>query len=55
VPNGYRSGIMAGHAYGIIDVFEIPDQEMRNIRKTHRILRVRNPYGHGEWTGKWSS
>lgn len=55
VPYGTNSGIIAGHAYGLMDVFEIPDPEMKNQRKTHRILRVRNPWGNTEWAGKWSS
>lgn len=43
------SGIMTGHAYGIIDVFEVEDQNMQNKRKTHRLLRLQNPWGHTEW------
>jgi hypothetical protein len=52
--DGERTGIFMGHAYGIMDVFEIPDPEMINPRKTHRLIRVRNPHGKGEWRGKWS-
>lgn len=47
--DGFMTGIMTGHAYGIIDIFEIKS----NIR-THRLLRVRNPWGEMEWKGKWS-
>lgn len=39
---------MTGHAYGIIDIFEI-----KGPRKVHRLLRVRNPWGEMEWKGKW--
>ena len=52
--DGVDTGIMSGHAYSLNDVFELPDKEMENPRKTHRILRVRNPWGRGEWLGKWS-
>ena len=45
VPYGKKCGIIAGHAYGLMDVLEIADLEMVNARKTHRILRVRNPWG----------
>jgi hypothetical protein len=45
---------MTGHAYGLIDAFELKDPNMVNPRKTHRILRVRNPWGTMEWKGKWS-
>ena len=54
VIDGVNSGIMSGHAYGLNDVFELHDHLMENPRKTHRLLRVRNPWGRGEWTGKWS-
>lgn len=45
----YKTGIMSGHAYGILDVFEITS----HVRK-HRLLRIRNPWGEMEWNGKWS-
>lgn len=40
-----RDGIAEGHAYSIMDAKEI---------KGHRLLKVRNPWGRKEWTGKWS-
>ncbi|CDW83096.1 cysteine protease family c02 [Stylonychia lemnae] len=49
VIDGQKTGIMTGHAYGIIDVFEI-----QSSIKTHRLLRIRNPWGEMEWKGKWS-
>jgi hypothetical protein len=52
--DGCPSGIMTGHAYGIIDVFELPYPEQNKERKTHRIMRIRNPWGKTEWKGKWS-
>jgi len=52
--DGVDTGIMSGHAYSLNDNFELADEEMENPRKTHRLLRVRNPWGRGEWKGKWS-
>ena len=48
--DGVMTGIMTGHAYGVLDVFEIktPDR----IRP-HRLIRIRNPWGEMEWKGKW--
>lgn len=40
-----RDGIAEGHAYSIMDAKEI---------EGHRLLKVRNPWGRKEWTGKWS-
>lgn len=51
--DGQKSGIMTGHAYGLLDAFELNDPNMVNARKKHRILRIRNPWGSKEWTGKW--
>ena len=52
--DGVDTGIMSGHAYSLNDVFELQDEEMDNPRKSHRLLRIRNPWGRGEWKGKWS-
>ena len=52
--DGVDTGILSGHAYSLNDVFEIEDENMDKERKSHRLLRVRNPWGRGEWMGKWS-
>ena len=46
-------GILAGHAYYILDVFEISKPRGRK-RKKSKLLRIRNPWGRKEWKGKWS-
>ena len=51
--DGELTGIRSGHAYGLIDAFELHNPKARNPRKTHRIMRVRNPWGAIEWKGKW--
>jgi hypothetical protein len=38
-------GILQNHAYGIMDAQDV---------KGEHLLRVRNPWGQGEWTGRWS-
>lgn len=40
-----RDGISEGHAYSIMDAREI---------NGHRLLKLRNPWGRKEWTGRWS-
>jgi hypothetical protein len=50
---GHKIGIMAGHAYSILDAFEIPKPRSTKPRKTSRLLRIRNPWGNYEWNGKW--
>lgn len=52
--DGCDTGIISGHAYGIINIFELLDPNMENPRKTHRMLQIRNPWGKGEWSQKWS-
>ena len=51
--NNRHTGILAGHAYSILDVFEIPKPRGKK-RKKSRLLRIRNPWGRKEWNGKWS-
>ena len=54
VVDGFKTGIIGGHAYGIMDVLEL-DIENANIAKHKpRLIRVRNPWGQKEWNGKWS-
>ena len=53
VIQGHSVGIIAGHAYSILDVFEIPKPKSKKKRKQSRLLRLRNPWGHTEWNGKW--
>lgn len=45
---------MSGHAYSLIDVFELPDKTCKNYHKSHRLLLLRNPWGRKEWLLKWS-
>lgn len=52
--NGIDTGLMSGHAYGILDIFEIPDDSCKNYHKSHRLLKLMNPWGYGEWKLKWS-
>lgn len=52
--NGEESGIMTGHAYAITDIFELKDPSSKNSHKSHRLLKIRNPWGYGEWKLKWS-
>jgi hypothetical protein len=49
---GLDSGLKNGHAYGILKAFEIDDKN--NPGEKIRIVRVRNPWGYGEWTGAWN-
>ena len=48
-----HTGVMCGHAYSILDCFEIPKPRSKKPRKTSRLLRIRNPWGCKEWNGKW--
>ena len=54
ITDGFRTGVMTGHAYGILDIVEIANPEADNPRGTHRLIRIRNPWGRMEWKGKWS-
>lgn len=42
------AGILAGHAYGVLDL-----QEVEADGDKFRMVRCRNPWGMREWTGDW--
>eukprot|EP01083_Nonionella_stella_P031265 85588_1 len=42
-----KAGLMNDHSYTILDGKE-------SKRLNVRLLEIRNPWGHGEWTGDWS-
>jgi hypothetical protein len=42
---GARKGIQEKHAYSVMEAREIDGQ---------RLLKLRNPWGRTEWTGRWS-
>lgn len=42
-------GVIGGHAYSVISAHSV--QAHGNLVK---LLKLRNPWGRGEWTGDWS-
>ncbi|KDQ54808.1 hypothetical protein JAAARDRAFT_196208 [Jaapia argillacea MUCL 33604] len=44
-PEEQVNGIFTTHAYSIIQAMEV---------KGKRFVKIRNPWGHSEWTGRWS-
>lgn len=52
IVDGEQTGLLARHAYGIIDVIYVNNPRATNTKKRHRLLRVRNPWGQREWQGK---
>ena len=44
-----EDGIISGHAYSVISIHEFMHEG-----ELVRLLKLRNPWGHGEWTGDWS-
>ena len=47
--NENDDGVISGHAYSLISIHEI-----KKNGKPVRLLKLRNPWGTGEWTGDWS-
>jgi len=45
-----ETGLVPGHCYSILSVHEIKDAG----GKAHRLIKMKNPWGYGEWTGEWS-
>ena len=44
-----ENGVVAGHAYSLLEIIEF-DHQGEEVR----LLRLRNPWGQGEWEGDWS-
>jgi len=53
-----REGLVAGHAYSIIQAVEVRERGPGGLPKaggkTFRLMQLRNPWGSYEWKGKWS-
>ena len=47
--NRGEEGVISGHAYSLLSIHEIVYEG-----KDTKLLRLRNPWGTGEWQGKWS-
>jgi len=43
-------GIVQSHCYSLLDVHEVTDEDGGDVR----LMKLRNPWGHKEWTGDWS-
>jgi calpain-15 len=48
-----KIGLLNRHIYSILDVREFNDTA--NISSPFKLLKLRNPWGHKEWKGKWSN
>mmetsp|Transcript_15945 Transcript_15945/g.21081 ORF Transcript_15945/g.21081 Transcript_15945/m.21081 type:complete len:603 (-) Transcript_15945:330-2138(-) len=48
-------GILAGHAYGILEMVEVhQDATLTGDARDVKLVKCRNPWGMGEWKGLWS-
>ncbi|PVD38264.1 hypothetical protein C0Q70_00875 [Pomacea canaliculata] len=46
---GMSNGLYMGHAYSITGF-----QQLKTSKSVVRLMRLRNPWGRGEWNGAWS-
>lgn len=56
------SGIITGHSYSLLDIFPKSSRDMQFVKSRQKefpilrktqLLKLRNPYAMGEWTGDW--
>ena len=47
-----KVGLVSDHAYSVISVHEIENPKYKNPKI--KLLKLRNPWGHQEWSGDWS-
>lgn len=50
IAEGVTKGLVTGHAYSLLSGKEITF----NDGSVKRLVKIRNPWGSGEWTGDWS-
>ena len=48
-----ENGLFAGHAYSLLRCFELPAGLSGPDSETTLLVKVRNPWGEAEWTGRW--
>jgi hypothetical protein len=48
-----KDGLHKGHAYSILDVVEVNSGPMGIGGTTFWLVKIRNPWGSGEWKGDW--
>lgn len=46
---GKTGGLISGHCYSVLDIREVKSNDGKE-----RLIQIRNPWGHKEWTGDWS-
>ena len=49
-----ETGLVARHIYSLLRCFDVPEDLITIEDHGHELVKVRNPWGHGEWKGKWS-
>ena len=47
------TGLFSGHAYSLTTLLYVDHPQAPKPKKRHRLLVVRNPWGEGQWNGKW--
>lgn len=47
--NKSQSGVVQGHAYTVLEAINLTFDG-----KQHRLIKLRNPWGKGEFKGQWS-
>merc|ERR1719416_341629 len=48
-----KDGLHTGHAYSILQVVKVNSGPMGLGGDTFRLVKIRNPWGSGEWQGDW--
>lgn len=52
--DGKKKRLHGGHAYSITKLTCFLTKNTTGGSSTIYLIRLRNPWGHGEWNGSWS-